>query len=66
MLHQIYNIMKKVISKSLTLNKKSISKLDRLTIEGGKFDQKETSFPVGVCTCNYTCHSCPECPTQEA
>ncbi|MBC8755925.1 hypothetical protein H2O64_14700 [Kordia sp. YSTF-M3] len=57
--------MKKVISKSLVLNKKSISKLDRLIIEGGKLDNGRTSIPVGICTCNLSCHSCPECPTEK-
>lgn len=58
--------MKKVISKNLTLNKKSISTLDRLTIEGGKLDYDQNTFPVGVCTCHLSCYSCQACDSQEA
>ncbi|WP_430412097.1 hypothetical protein [Kordia sp.] len=56
--------MKKRSSQSLTLNKKSISKLDSLVVTGGALSSLRETFPLGVCTCNYTCHSVEICPTK--
>ena len=55
--------MKKKSSQNLSLNKKSISKLDSIIVTGGALSSRET-FPLGVCTCNYTCHSVEICPTE--
>lgn len=56
--------MKKRSTQNLSLNKTSISKLDSLTVIGGKLSPNQETFPVGVCTCNLSCHSCPDCPTE--
>lgn len=56
--------MKKRTSQNLQLNKKSISKLDRIVVSGGQLRTGETTIPVGICTCHLSCHSCPECPTE--
>lgn len=56
--------MKKRSTQSLKLNKTSISKLDSLKVIGGKLSSNQETIPVGICTCNLSCHSCPECPTE--
>ncbi|WP_046758346.1 hypothetical protein [Kordia jejudonensis] len=57
--------MKKRTTQSLQLNKKSISKLDSLIITGGDLSSFRETFPLGVCTCNYTCQSVEICPPTE-
>ncbi|WP_298422634.1 hypothetical protein [uncultured Kordia sp.] len=56
--------MKKRTTQSLALNKKSISKLDRIIVSGGRLGSNQTTIPVGVCTCHLSCYSCPDCPTE--
>jgi len=56
--------MKKRTSQNLTLNKKSISKLDSIIVSGGRLGSNQTTIPVGICTCHLSCQSCQDCPTE--
>lgn len=56
--------MKKRTSQNLSLNKKSISKLDSLVVTGGMLSSNRETFPLGVCTCNYTCESVEICTNE--